>query len=325
MKPVLVTGATGFLGKHLMLRLGEPVRVLCRSTSSVEHDSRIELIRGDITSPQDVDRAVKGARTIYHLAGVVSRNPADASRLERIHVEGTRLVCEAALRHGVERIVVASSSGTVAVGRRPVIHDENSGYKEREVARWPYYTAKIAQEKLALSYWTSHKLPVIVINPSLLLGPGDDRNSSTGDVAAFLEGQILSIPTGGLNFLDARDCAAGAIAAMERGRPGERYLLGGVNWNFREFTLAVAEVAGMRAPLLASPTWLSLLSAPLLRKLMPLAGRKFSVEDSSIEMAGMFWYCDCSKARTELGFTTRDPMETLRDTVEDVGRRLNTA
>ena len=323
---MLVTGATGFLGKHLVARLLEaadpaPVRVLNRGASPFDDDPRVEAIHGDVTLAPAVDRAVQGCSRVYHLAGFVSRNPADAAKLHHVHAEGTALVLASAKRHGVERVVVASSSGTIAVSRADKVHDEESGYKEVETARWPYYASKIAKEKLAFEFFAKTGLPIVVVNPSLLLGPGDDRGSSTGDIVDFLEGQVLSIPSGGLNFVDARDCAAGLMGAMERGRPGERYLLGGVNWECGRFLRELARIGGRRAPAMSSPTWLSLLMAPVLRKAMPAIGRKFTLDDQTIEMAGLFWYCNSAKAQRELGFQSRDPLETLRDTVADIYRR----
>jgi len=108
---------------------------------------------------------------------------------------------------------------------------------------------------------------------------------------------------------------------MRQGQPGERYLLGGPNWSFGEFLDALARVSGRRAPKLRSSVRLSLASARLLRPILPLVGKRFELDDASIKMSALFWYCDSSKARTELGFQTRDPMETLRDTVEDLRQR----
>jgi len=327
MKSILVTGATGFLGKHLVEQLkaseGEArIRVLCRGASLWENDAQVETIHGDITSSADVDRAAAGASEIYHLAGVVSRDPHAAPLLYQTHIEGTRQVCEAARRHGVQKVVLVSSSGTLAVGREPVAYDENSGYKHEIVGEWPYYLSKIFAEKLALGYFAAYHLPVVIVNPSLLLGPGDDRSSSTHDVELFLRGQILAVPLGGLNFVDARDAARGLIAAMRSGSLGERYLLGGPNWTFREFIQHLSEVSGVRAPKMQPSLAMQLASARLLRRLMPLAGKSFPLDDVSIKMSALFWYCDTRKARAELGFTTRDPLETLKDTVEDLrGRR----
>jgi len=326
MKSILVTGATGFLGKHLIKQLkpaesSARLRVLCRGVSPWDNDPQIEIVRGDIASRGDVCRAAEGVDEIYHLAGVVSRHPKDKWLLYLTHVEGTRNVCEAVRQYAVRKIVHVSSSGTVAVSSGPSIHDENSGYKHEIVGEWPYYTSKIFAEKLALNYFAQYQLPIVVVNPSLLLGPGDDRGSSTGDVALFLKGQVLAIPLGGLNFVDARDGAAGLIGAMRSGRPGERYLLGGPNWSFREFLENLSKLSGVRAPAFQPSLGFSLLSARALRGMLALLGKSFELDDVSIKMSALFWYCNSTKARTELGFQTRDPMETLRDTVEDLRRR----
>jgi len=327
MKTVLVTGATGFLGKHLVEQLKSEgdsarLRVMCRGLAPWEHDSGVEVVHGDITTREHVDKAVEGATEIYHLAGLVSRRPQDQELLYHTHIEGTRNVCEAALKQGVEKIVLVSSSGTVAVSAEPEVHDEKSGYKHEVVGEWPYYLSKIFAEKLALNYHAREGLKVVIVNPSLLLGPGDDRNSSTRDVALFLKGEILVIPQGGLNFVDVRDVARGLVLAMRSGLPGERYLLGSVNWTFRELIEKVAKISGKKPPKLQLPMEVSLWGARALRRVYPLFGKSFEMDDASVKMSACFWYCDSSKARDELGFETRDPEETLRATVQDLRARL---
>jgi dihydroflavonol-4-reductase len=330
MKTALITGATGFLGQHLVSQMKEAekdvrLRVLCRGPSPWEGLERIEVLRGDVTSPEDVDRAVADVDEIYHLAGAVSRNPNHKWLLYRTHVEGTRNICEAARKYGVSKVVAVSSSGTIAVSGEPVPHKEDSGYKYDLAGDWPYYLSKIFAEKLALTYYCKYQLSVVVVNPSLLLGPGDDRGSSSGDVDLFLNGQIMALPSGGLNFVDVRDAARGTIAAMRSGRPGERYLLGGPNWTFRHFIQRLSEVSGAPAPRLRLPLGLSLISAKLLREVMPWVGKEFALDDVSIRMSALFWYCDSSKARSELDFETRDPDETLRDTVAGLRQRKRPA
>lgn len=326
MKSILVTGSTGFLGKHLVeqLRRVEPsarLKLLCRGVSPWKGDPLVEAVRGDITSLADAIRAAEGVDEIYHLAGVVSRDPREQSLVYLTHVEGTRNICEAARKFATKKVVVVSSSGTIAVSRDPVVHDEKAGYKHDVVGEWPYYLSKIFAEKLAFSYVREFRLPIVLVNPSLVLGPGDDRSSSTRDIELFLQGQILAIPSGGLNFVDARDVAAGLISAMREGKPGERYLLGGPNWTFRQLIENVARISGRSAPKLQPSLGFSLRSARVLRRLYPLAGKSFRLDDDSIKMASLFWYCDSSKARAELGFTPRDPEATLRDTVDDLRPR----
>jgi dihydroflavonol-4-reductase len=261
---------------------------------------------------------VAGVRAFTSIAEIP--DPVD---LAVICVPGAQVLdaAQAALEQGVRKMVHVSSSGTIAVSREPVVHDEKSGYKHELVGEWPYYLSKVFAEKLALSCFEQHKLPVVVVNPSLLLGPGDDRGSSTRDVALFLEGRIQALPLGGLNFVDVRDAAAGLIAAMRSGKAGERYLLGGPNWSFRDFVQNLARVSGVRAPRMQPSLKFSLASARVLRRLLPLVGKSFALDDASIKMSALFWYCDSTKARSELGFKTRDPIETLRDTVEDLRRR----
>jgi dihydroflavonol-4-reductase len=219
-------------------------------------------------------------------------------------------------------VVVVSSSGTIAVGTTPEVHDENSGYKNEVVGEWPYYLSKLFAEKLALDYHARTGLNVIVVNPSLLLGIGDDRNSSTRDVALFLQGQIKVIPKGGLNFVDVRDVAQGLTLAMRWGKAGERYLMGNVNWTFRQLIEKVAEISGKPAPTMEPPAGVSLWGARAMRIVYPLLGKNVELDDASVKMSACYWYCDSTKARTKLKFETRDPIETLRDTVEDVHLRL---
>jgi dihydroflavonol-4-reductase len=324
MSPVLITGATGFLGRHLVEQLAgsEPLRLLVRPPAADAVAGRlaaagapeVAVVSGDVTSRDDVRRAMDGVRRVYHLAGFVSRNPKDDELLYRVHVEGTRNVCEAALAQGVEKLVLVSSSGTVAVGPEPFAHDENSGYKVAIVREWPYYLSKIYAEKMAFQHHQQRGLPVVVVNPALLLGPGDERGTSTADVRLFLEGKVLAMPLGGMSFVDARDTAAGLIAAMRNGRPGERYLLGGPNWTFRRIIEELARITGRRPPRLQPSFHVQLWSGRLLRPF--IAG----LDEATIRMSALFWYVNSRKARDELGFSARDPLETLAETVRYIQR-----
>lgn len=326
-KTVLITGATGFLGKHLVEQLrAEPdslrLRVFCRGLSPWEQDPAVEVVHGDVVNRQQVQLAVKGVSEVYHLAGLVSRDTKDQDLLYETHIEGTRNLCEAALQYQVSKVVVVSSSGTIAVGTTPAVYDETSGYKNEVLAEWPYYLSKIFSEKLALDYHACSGLNIVIANPSLLLGVGDERNSSTRDVALFLQGEIKAIPKGGLNFVDVRDVAKGLTLAMNKGKPGERYLMGNVNWTFRQLIEKVAEISGKAPPSMEPPFEVSLWGARAMRVIYPLLGKKAELDDASVKMSACYWYCDSTKARTELGFQTRDPEETLRETVEDVHLRL---
>lgn len=320
MHTVLVTGATGFLGQHLVRRLVQDdpdvkVKAFSRSPWSGFDSTRVQGVPGDITRRGDVEAALEGVDEVYHLAGVVDRTPTEPWLLYRIHVGGTRNLCEAMRHAKVRRCVLVSTSGTVAVSKDAVEHTEESSYKQEVVGEWPYYLSKIYQEKQALWYCTHRDLPIVVVNPSLVLGPGDVRLSSTNDVRLFLKGQIKVLPPGGVNMVDVRDAAAGLVAAMREGRPGERYLLGGENFTFREWIVQTAELASMPRPTIRLPEPLARLGAATLRRLYPLVGKRFELDDASVRMSSLFWYCNSAKARRELGFTTRPADKTLRDTI----------
>jgi len=315
---VLVTGATGFLGEHLCGQLvdqGHFVRGLARTRSAVLDELGVELIRGDVLTGDELDKALDGVSAVFHLAGAVSRDPDDAQRMMRLHVDGTRRVLERMAAANVRRMILASTSGTIGVSKREEILDESAPYAEEIVAGWPYYASKIYQERLAFEHGQRLGIEVVAVNPSLLLGPGDRRLSSTGDVRRFLKKQVPTIPDGGINFVDVRDAAAATAAALDKGRAGERYLLGGPNWTTKEFFERLGRVAKINPPRLKLPSSWNKFGASLVEELYRWRGKEPPIERISVEMAEHYWWIDSSKAEHELGFAQRDPQLTLVDTV----------
>lgn len=318
MSSVLVTGATGFLGEHLCRVLvdnGHAVRGLARTRSAILADLGVEHVRGDVLSGPELDRALAGVSAVFHLAGAVSRDPSDAQRMMRLHVDGTRRVLERMAAAGVSRMVLASTSGTLGVSKNEEILDESAPYAEEIVAGWPYYASKIYQERLAFEHGARLGIEVVAVNPTLLLGPGDRRLSSTGDVRKFIKHQIPTIPEGGISFVDVRDAAEATASALDRGRPGERYLLGGPNWTTKEFFARLGRVANVIPPRLKLPQSVSRWGASLVEELYRWRGKEPPIDRISVEMAAHYWWIDSSKAERELGFTARDPQLTLVDTV----------
>jgi dihydroflavonol-4-reductase len=321
---VLVTGGTGFLGEHVVAELrrnGCEVRALARTRSPVLEDLGARIVRGDVTT-DDLDPVMEGVAVVFHLAGFVSRDPDDGQRMMRTHVDGTRRVLEAMARAKVPRMVLASTSGTIAVSATDEVLDESAGYAEELVAGWPYYVSKIYQERLALQLGAELGIEVVAVNPSLLLGPGDRRLSSTGDVRRFLRRQIPTVPRGGINFVDARDAAAATVAAWTKGRAGERYLLGGPNWTMKEFFGRLSRVSKVRGPWMKLPFGIQKQAASLVETLWRDRGKEPPFDRASVEMADHFWWFDSSKAERELGFEARDPQLTLHDTVSYLRRDL---
>ncbi len=315
---LLVTGGTGFLGSALVPLLasgGHRLRLLQRSAAPEAEALGAEVLRASVSDEEATAAALDGVDAVLHLAGHVSFDPDDPVAMYELHVQATRRLLEACAAKGVKRVVLASSSGTIAVSREDRVATEADGYPISVVGDWPYYLSKIYQEKAALRIHRDTGLPLVVLNPSLLLGPGDARLSSTDVVFKFMERRIPAMPTGGLSFVDARDAAAAFAAALEKGRPGERYLLGGANMTFRELFSRLERLTGIPAPKVTLPSALNVAGSKLLERLHAWRGTETPLDPRSAEMGERFWYCDSSKAERELGFAPRDPQETLFETV----------
>ncbi|MGH9941905.1 MAG: NAD-dependent epimerase/dehydratase family protein [Pyrinomonadaceae bacterium] len=317
----LVTGGTGFLGSHIVRQLIEAgetgLRVL--TTGAPPRwltEAGVEVVTGSLTNAEDVRRAVAGAENIYHLAGLVSRVSEDAHAMYALHVDGTRVLCDAAREAGAQNMVLASTSGTIAVTEKgEIVPDEDWPPPLDIFSRWPYYASKFYQERVALEHFGGKGRRLIIVNPSLLLGPGDARLSATKVVLDFLARKIMAVPKGGLSFVDVRDAATALRAAMGRGRHGERYLVGTVNWTFDEFFARLERLTKVSAPRLSLPSRLAVGGSHIVSTLYRHWKLAPPVQPAEIEMAEYFWYLDSSKAERELGFTPRDPQETLHETV----------
>lgn len=332
MSRYLVTGATGFLGRHVAEALrsqGHHVVALARGHEPRHQGNRpaslaelgAEVVRGDVLDTEAVTAAARGADGIFHCAGKVSRDAADAAELHRINVGGTRSVLRAARAAGVPRLVVASTSGTVGISEDSAfVADEESPTPITLIQHFPYYRTKLFAEQEALAA-SGDGLDVVAVNPSLLLGPGDLFGSSTEDVRHFLEGAVPAAPAGGMSFVDARDAALGMILAMHKGRPGQRYLMGGANLTVEAFFQRLSRVSGKPAPRLRMPRNRTVARAThsLFEKAVKAIGGSTSVDAVSVEMGQLFWYIDSGRAERELGWLARDPNDTLRDTVTDLG------
>lgn len=318
-----VGGATGFLGSHLvrvLLDRGAEVVAVSKNGGVVEG---VEVTPLDVLDESAVEQSARGCVGAFLTTGKVSRDRDVAEELYRLHVTGTARALAGLRKAGVPRAVVASTSGTIAVGTDPDrIADESSRAPLEIIARWPYYRSKLYAERQALEA-NAPGFEVVVVNPSLLLGPGDLRESSTGDVRRFLERSIPAVPAGGMALVDVRDAALGMWLAFERGRPGERYLLNSKNLTVAAFFQRLSRISGVPAPVLPMPR-----SRPIalgMNRLFSNAVRAIGgtppVDEVSVEMAQYFWYCSAEKAERELGWRPRDVGETLRDTIDDLVAR----
>jgi dihydroflavonol-4-reductase len=320
---VLVTGATGFLGswvtRHLA-RAGCEVRVLARSSSrlSALDGLGVDVALGDVTALDSVLGAASGVEAIVHCAGVVSLAPRDRETMRRVNIEGTRNVLEAGASRRL-RILHTSTIATIGptVDARPL--DESAAPVPLSFD-YPYAASKRQSESLALEY-AERGVDVVVLNPGILLGPGDVNYSSTQFVLRYLRRELWMHLSGGASFADVRDVAAAYPGALARGRGGERYVLAGMNQTYRELQEELRRLTGLHH------------SAPMPRPLAEWfalwseAGAAFARHPfeefnlSVVRWASLFNYCSARKAEQELGYRPRPLSSTLTDTIVDHLRR----
>lgn len=323
----LVTGGTGFLGRYVIEELalrGHEVIALVRGAQENDRAEGVQWVHGDVLDVASIASAAVGCAGVFHCAGKVSRDPGDAESMREVHVQGTKNVLDASRKAGVRRAIVASTSGTTAVSEDPHdVRDEAATPPIDIIGRFPYYRSKLYAEMAALERNDPPDFEVVVVSPTLLLGPGDVRGSSTGDVSDFLDGKIPALPGGGLSFVDARDAANAMVLAWENGRAGERYLVAAQNLTMAAFCQKLERISGVKSPTARLPRspLVAKASAYLDRFLAERTHTKPRLDETSLEMAQYFWYVDSTKAKDELGWSPRDPHDTLTETVEDLRGR----
>ncbi len=319
--PIFVTGGTGFLGINLVRHLvsqGHLVRLLVRPHSGrVGLDSDlIEFVHGDVTDSESVVNAMRGCDRVYHLAGWVQVSPWGLDEARRVNVEGTRNACSAALRVGVQRLVHTSSIATIAAGTLENPADETSPWNLGEI-RIPYYRTKWEAERVVLEF-VQQGLDAVITNPSYLVGPWDVKPSAGRILIQAAMGRLRAIPNrGGINFLDVREAAAGLVQAMERGRTGERYFLGGENLSFRSYCRLAAEMVGVKAgdlPLPYAALFPMAAAGSILGRLAPRLFRDINL--CVLHSAFLEHYATSRKACAELGFKEVPVEQAIVDAID---------
>ena len=246
----------------------------------------------------------------------------DGRKMYELHVDATRELLKDIVASGQKpRVVLASTSGTIAVSKTERVGSEADDYPIETVGRWPYYMSKIYEEKLTLELCKKHELPLVILNPALLMGPGDDRLSSTWTVVKFLQRDVPAMPGGGMCFVDARDVAQAAVAALTRGDLYGRHLMG-VNLSMHDFFKRLERLTGVAAPRVSLPKQVNIIGAYALERFSKWRGTDVTLDPQEVEIGEHWFWCDSAKAEQELGFAARDPYETLHDTVQYVMRRL---
>jgi dihydroflavonol-4-reductase len=323
----LVTGATGFVGSAVLRALAAtavPVRVLARASSPRLNLVSVpcEVIEGDMTDPTAVAEALRGVEQLYHVAAdyrLWTRRPEE---LRRANVEGTRVIMEAALAAGVARIVYTSSVATLRAAHGAAI-DETAPLKEGE-AVGAYKQSKVAAERLVEQLVAARGLPAVIVCPSTPIGPRDVKPTPTGRmVLEAAQGKIPAFVDTGLNLVHVDDVAAGHLQAMEHGRVGERYILGGQDASLREMLAEIARLTGRPAPRIALPRAPLYPLAYAAEWAASLTGKEPMLTRDALTMASHHMFFSSAKAERELGYRARPYPEALADAIgwfRDAGR-----
>lgn len=301
----LVTGASGFLGSHVARQLVarcEDVRVLMRpsSTNRAIADLSLEYVTGDLRDPASVARAMQGIKRVFHVAADYRFWARRKQDIYDSNVGGTKNLLEAARRAGVEQFIYTSTVATVAVDR-PQLPNESTDAKLEEMIGH-YKRSKWMAEKEALSA-AKAGLPVVVVMPTTPVGPWDWKPTPTGKtIVDFLNGKMPGYVETGLNFVGVEECAAGHLLVAEKGRVGERYLLGGENLTLKAMLDTLSKITGLPTPKLKIPHGLALGVAYANTVFSRLIGREPSIPIEVVKVARHNMFVDCSRAQRELGF-----------------------
>jgi dihydroflavonol-4-reductase len=301
----LVTGAAGFLGSHVARQLvarGDTVRVLMRATSTNRaiSDLPLEYVTGDLRDAASLERAMKGAKRVFHVAAdyrLWARRPQD---IYDSNVGGTKNLLQAAKRAGVEQLIYTSTVATIAVDR-PALPNEFTDAKLEEMVGH-YKRSKWMAEQEVLQA-AKNGLPVMVAMPTTPVGPWDWKPTPTGKIILdFLNGKMPGYVETGLNFVGVEECASGHLLVAERGIVGERYLLGAENLTLKGLLDLLAEITGLKAPRWKIPHGMALGVAYVESALARLLGKEPQIPVEGVKIAQHMMFVDASRARRELGF-----------------------
>jgi dihydroflavonol-4-reductase len=315
----LVTGATGFVGSAVaraLLRAGHQVRVLARPNSDRRNlaDLSVEITEGSMEDPPSLARAVAGCRFVYHVAADYRIWVPDPAPMFRANVVGTRDLLMAALEAGAERVVYTSSVATLGLVSNGVADEQTPSRAEDMIG--PYKRSKFEAEEVARELAVARGLPVVIVNPSTPVGPGDIKPTPTGRlILEAARGQMPAFVDTGLNIVHVDDVAAGHLAAAEKGRIGERYILGGENLSLAEILAEVSQMVGRRAPRLRVPHSVLLPVALGAELTARITGREPFVTRDGVRMSRKKMYFTSDKASRELGYAPRPARQAIADAV----------
>lgn len=314
---VLITGGTGFLGSHLCRRMvkdGHAVRVLCRTTSAAEPLAGlpVERVLGDVTEPSSVIRAVKDQDWVIHAAASLSYWGRDAAWQRQVNVDGTRHVVQACLKHGVQRLLHVSSVAAVGIPddpTRPANEDFPFNLQDSGLC---YHVSKRQAEDAVLA-GVAQGLDAVIVNPASIFGPHGRRYRGAEMFRKVSPSWLVPYFTGGLCAVNVQDVVEGTVAALERGKSGQRYILGGENLSYRALAERTARALRMRRHFVPVPSLVTGVAAHVLEPWGRWRNVRPRITYVTHYCASRSHYYDSAKARKELAYTPRDFQAILQE------------
>ncbi|MGH8220735.1 MAG: hopanoid-associated sugar epimerase [Steroidobacteraceae bacterium] len=316
----LVTGASGFVGAavaRVLLARGWETRCLVRPTSSRRNleGLSVEAVLGDLTDASSLDRALEPCDALFHVAADYRLGVRDPSELYRANVDGTRNVLEAARRAGVARIVYTSSVATIGIPADGAPGDEQTPVRLEDMIGH-YKRSKFLGEEVAREWARGSGAHVVIVNPSTPIGPGDVKPTPTGQIIVdAARGRTPAYVDTGLNVVHVDDVAEGHLLALERGRSGERYILGGEDLTLRAILTRIADLVGGKPPRIRLPHAVVLPIAYLAEGYSRVTGRPTRVTVEGVRMSRKRMFFSSAKAVRELGYRWRPPREAFADAI----------
>jgi dihydroflavonol-4-reductase len=313
-----LTGANGFVGSAVARKLlseGLAVRALVRRGSNRSNLEGLDLnlVEGDIRDVELLHRVMHGVRYVFHVAADYRLWAPDPAKIFATNVDGTRAIMESALEAGVERVVYTSSVATLRLPENGTAADETAPLDQAD-AIGAYKQSKVLAERLVERMIAEANLPAVIVNPSTPIGPRDVRPTPTGRIVVeAASGRMPAFVDTGLNLVHVDDVAAGHVAALRRGRIGERYILGGENLSLGQMLAEIARLAGRRAPTVKLPRALIYPIAYAAEGVARITKREPFVTVDGLRMAKYRMFFSSAKAERELSYRARPAVEALAD------------
>jgi dihydroflavonol-4-reductase len=316
-----VTGATGFVGSHVarvLAEQGADLRLLVRAGSDTRNIESLnaERVVGDLRDPGSIEKALAGCDTVFHVAADYRLWVRDPEQMYQSNVEGTRAILNAARKNRVRRTVHTSSVATMGFTSNGPLADEDSPVRLENMIG-PYKRSKFMAEELALTAGTSG-MDVVVVNPTTPVGEQDIRPTPTGRIVVdFLKKKFPAYVDTGLNLVDVRECARGHLMALEKGRSGERYILGGENLTLKQILDKLAVITGLPSPKVRVPYVMALATGVIDEVVTGrILGREPRATIDAVRMGRKKMFVSSAKAERELGWNPSAVDNALRRAVE---------